>query len=342
MNVDVRAIRRGVPAGVLWGALGVAAWAGIAVLFGGGAAHADESDDNLLSPITSLVGDTVSAATEPLAPVVTQIVAPVVTQVVAPVQQTAPAVVAPVVEVVTHAPVVGTVAAPVVQETATTVEAVVTPVTELLGDDPVSQIAAPVVEVVAGLPVVGDLTEDLGVIDLVGTVIGVVDDAAAVIGTVTDETVPPVLEVFDPEIAGPTPLPPVITPDVPVGSSVIGDASPVSGATSAVSASRVAWALGAAVHPTVTGADSASGSSSDDPGRAFSDGSAPSETPSDGPPAAPVAPSSSAGSGGASSYAHARLSDVGVSLLLGSQRSPGASDDVLPSSPVADTDVSPD
>lgn len=68
----------------------------------------------------------------------------------------------------------------------------------------------------------------------------------------------------------------------------------------------------------------------------------PTGLPSSSPPGATVPASSSAGSGGAHGATHVRPSDANTSPLRAGERTPGATDDALPSSPVADTDVSPD
>jgi hypothetical protein len=196
--VDARATRRGVPAVVLWGAVGALAWAALTVLLSSGSAHADDQEKGPLDGLTSLVADTVSAVTAPVAPVVDQVVAPVVTQVVAPVQQAVPAVVQTVSQTIAKTPVVGPVTAPVVHTVTETVGGVVAPVTDLLADSPVSQITDPVLETVSHLPIVGGLVADIGVIDAVSEVVGVVDDTTALLGGVTDNTVPPVLEALDP------------------------------------------------------------------------------------------------------------------------------------------------
>ena len=330
MDVDVRASRRGVPAGVLWGALGVIAWAALTVVTGGGSAHADESDDGILDPLTSLVGDTVSSVTEPLAPVVTQVVAPVVQTVVAPVQQTVPAVAAPVVEAVTQAPVVGPVAAPAVATAAQTVEAVTAPVIDTLVDAPAAHITTPVVDAVAGVPVVGDLLGDLGVIDLVGTVIGAVDETVAVVGTVTDETVPAIVDALDPGTQGIVTTPAAITP---VSSTAASAHLAVAVRSSTRSESR-ATSSHALAAPPIGEESSAVSASHRDPATA--------EAPSDAPPAVPLAPASSASSGGGSGAACARLGEVVALSLPSWGRTVGATDDDVPSSAVADTDVSPD
>ena len=329
--MDVRATRRGTPAAVIWGGLGVLTWAALTAFFGGGSAHADEQPDNPLDGLTSLVSNTVTAVTAPVTPVVTQVVAPVVTQVVAPVQQALPAVVATVTRPVTQAPIVAPVTAPVVHAVTETAAAVVEPITNALSDAPVSTITDPILGAVGSIPVVGGLVSDLGVISAVNGVVGVVDDTTALLGQVASETVPPVLEALDPTAPAPGTGPDdVTTPlDLPT-------------ATARLETSAVAPAIDAP--PAVIRSISSTAISlADDSDRAADDTTrAPSGPPSGSPPGAPVPASSSAGSGGASGAAHARLSDVDSSPLRAGERTSGASDDVLPSSPVADTDVSPD
>ncbi|MCK2034953.1 hypothetical protein KZC51_02280 [Microbacterium sp. SSW1-49] len=332
--MDVRATRRGVPAGVIWGGLGVLLWSAFTI-FTGGAAHADEGDDGLLDGLTSVVDQTVTSIAEPVvtqvvAPVVTQVVAPVVKTAVAPVQQVAPEAVKTVTETVAAVPAVGPAAAPVVKTVADTAQAVTTPVTDLLTDSPVAQITDPILDVVAGLPVIGDL----GVTEIGRDVVSVVDDAAGLIGGVAAETLPPVLEGLDPTTPGTEPAP--NTPATPT------DAPPVAAATGV----SVTIGAGLSSAPATTTASTSGDASAPPSGAALHDDASPATLPTDGapggPPGAPASPTSSAGPGGGSSYAHARLSDPGVPPLRAWERAAGASDDALPASPVADTDVSPD
>lgn len=335
--MDARATRRGVPAAVFWGGIGVLAWATLTVFLGGGSAHADEPEDGPLDGLTSLVGDTVSAVTAPVTPIVTQVVAPVVTQVVAPVQQAVPAVVEAVTRPIVEAPVVGPVATPVVHAVTETAAAVVEPVTDVLSNAPVSQLTDPILDAVSGIPVVGGLVDDLGVISAVDDVVGVVDDTTALLGNVTNGTVPPVLEALDPpttapgEGSGSVAEPPA--PVTPV------DAAENAAATPPVSSTALPSAGITRSH--AVGADSGATRLADvtSPAPATP---APSGPPSGSPPGATIPASSSAGSGGGNNAAHARLGDAIPSPLRAGERASGASDDVLPSSPVADTDVSPD
>lgn len=340
--MNAQATRRGLPAIALWGGLGAIAWAAITVLTGGSSAHADEkSDAPLLDGVTSLVsqtvssvGDTVTAVTSPVVaqvvkPVVTEVVAPVVTQVVAPVQQSAPPVVEHVSEAVVHVPVVGPATAPVVEAVTDTAEAVVAPVTDLLTDAPASQIVTPVQDALAALPGVGHLLDELGVNTILDDVVDVVDTTTEIVGDVVENTVPPVLGSLDP--TGPD-----SSPSIP-GAALSGTVD------TAIAVSTLPATLAAA------GAQTAGGSSASTP-RPVAPPAAPATSapePEGGTPVAPpvggpLAPSSSAGSGGASSLSHARLSDVGVPAFRAVERTPGAPDDVLPTSLVADTVVSPD
>ena len=346
--MNARATHRGLPAVALWGGVGALAWAALTVLTGGGSAHADEQHDpSLLNGVSSLVtgtvstvGETVTAVTQPVvtqvvAPVVTQVVAPVVTQVVAPVQQAAPPVVETVTDTVAQLPVVGPVTAPVVETVTDTAAAVVEPVTDLLQDAPVSQVVDPIRDAVNALPVVGDLLQDLGVLPLVDSVVEVVDETTGIVGGVVENTVPPVLTALDPTVT----LPPVLASDpgflATPGSTEVAPASATPAIVAPASSDRrvlsASSPLSAPAAPETTAP-------------AADDTQAPPAAPIGGPagPAAPVVPSSSAASGGASVLSHARISDVGIPALRAVERTSGASDDVLPTSLVADTDVSPD
>ncbi|WP_282846837.1 hypothetical protein [Microbacterium oxydans] len=334
--MDARATRRGISAGVFWGGIGVLALTTLAVLFAGGSAHADEQEDGPLDGLTTLVSETVSTVTAPVAPVVTQVVAPVVTQVVAPVQQAAPAVVAAVTQPITKAPVVGPAVAPVVNAVTETADAVVAPVTDTLTDAPVSQITDPVLEAVSGIPVVGGLASDLGLISAVGDVVDVVDDTTALLGNVTNETVPPVLEAIDPTNP-PTTQEPGEVSSVIVEPAVVTDAvlprehaaaTPSDTSTSGSTAVAPPSTVSAAIESATTALDHTT--------------PVPAGSPPGDPLGTAVPASSSAGSGGGNGVSAARLSDANASPLRAGERISGASDDELPPSPVADTDVSPD
>jgi hypothetical protein len=342
--VSARATRRGVPAVVIWGGFSALAWAALTVLTGGVSAHADESGGPL-DGLTSTVDETVTAVTAPVvtqvvASVVTQAAAPVVQAVTAPVQQAAPPVVAAVTEPVTQAVAQVPVVAPVVHAVAPTVQAVVEAGTDLLTDSPATHVVDPILDAVTGLPIVGGIVENSGTRDLVDSVVDVVDDVTGVIGGVVDETVPPILGRVDPAVPG-TALPGTELPDTaspgtdpssdpkalndPAQLFATASGSSVLATVPALPTQPVAPASNSTV---MVGERGAPGASSD--------------VPSGAPPGSPVAPTSSAGPGGAASSAFARLGDVGVHPLRAWERVTGASDDALPGSPVADTDNSPD
>jgi len=339
--VDARTTRRGIPAGVIWGGLGVLAWAAFALFTGGGAAHADDGDGPL-DGLTGLVSNTVSAVTAPVTPVVTQVVAPVVTAVTTPVQQAAPAVVTTVTQTVAQVPVVGPATAPVVKTVTDTAQAVVQPVVDVVKSSPVSQVTQPVIDIVTGLPIVGELVDDLGVPRVIDDVVGIVDDTTDVVGGVVDGTVPPVLEALEPQGPGIPGIPGV--PGLPILSGSAGDASALPGGYASSAVPAGGSQLAASRSPGLDGARYGFGSSAaaggpEGPG---SRAPSPADDPASAPLGAPVTPSSSAGSGGGSTAATARISDDGVPPLRAEKRDPGAPDDALPASAVADTDVSPD
>lgn len=354
--MDARTTRRGVPTAVLWGGIGVLAWAALTVLTGGSSAHAEEQPKEPLDSLTSVVSDTVTAVTKPVvnnvvapvvnhvatpvvqevvAPVVQEVVAPVVKHTVAPVQQAAPEVVQTVTETVTQVPVIGDTVAPVLGTASEIADAAVEPVTDLLGSAPVSEVTAPVLDLVGDLPLLGGIVVDSGAIDLVENVVGVVDDATGLIGGVAEETVPPVVEALTPQIP--------VAPQIPEGSVPAGVIT-VRDGRAALAASAPAQSASSLtvqdsvlrIAPRATTEHSTTGSSDAAP-----DDTAP--VPFGAPPGAPAAPaSSSAGSGGVFTSAHARVSEIGAAPLRAWERAVGAADDALPGAPVADTDVSPD
>lgn len=358
--MNARATRRGVPAIALWGGIGALAWATITVLTGGGSAQADERNDpSLLGDVSSLVtgtvstvGDTVTAVVEPVvtqvvapvvnevvAPVVNEVVAPVVHEVVAPVPEIVPAVVETVTDTVADVPVVGEIATPVVETVSDTAQAVATPVSDLLQDAPVAQIVDPVQDAVAALPVVGGLLRDLGVTNLLGDVAGVVDDTTGIVGEIVETTVPPVLVGLDPtESVPPVALPPVAFPGP--GFATVPAVVPADAAGATIVRASVSTPASATRHPLDEYALAAPVETSAPATTASASGHA--SGPASAPAGGPLAPSSSANSGGASAVSPAGLTDAGVPALRAVERTSGASDDVLPTSLVADTDVSPD
>lgn len=331
---------RRISTGVAWGAFGVLAWAAISVFTGGGSAHAEEAPSNPLDSLTSVVSSTVSGATSLVAPVITEVVAPVVQAVVAPVQSTLPAVVDTVAETVTSVPVVGPAVAPIVTAAADTASATTTPVTDVLQNAPASQLTDPVLDAVTGLPLVGSLLEKLGVLDALDNVVGALDATTSVVGDVAEGTVPPVLDALHP-----------VTPTAPPGSEDPGAAVPEESETPGADAGAVTDSPPAIEVPEadvvspvrgpelpVLSGGSAASTTLVDAADTFP---TPVSSPTNAQPGA-AAPTSSAGHGGGSSSDGARLSDAAAESLRAWKRTLGASDDALPSSPVAETDISPD
>ncbi|APH46474.1 hypothetical protein BMW26_17140 [Microbacterium sp. 1.5R] len=361
--MNAQATRRGLPAVALWGGVGAIAWATITILTGGSSASADDgSNDSLLDGVSSIVSETVSSVedtvtsvtspivapvepvvtevvqpvvTQVVEPVVTEVVEPVVTHVVEPVQQVAPPVVEHVAETIAQVPVVGPAASPIIDAATDTTGTVITPVTDLLDGSPVAEIVAPVQDLITELPIVGELVDDLGVPPVIDDVVGVIDATTPTVGTVVENTLPPVLEAITPARPGSSGS----DPDPgPLETAPLGTVSPLADEPTrghfSTSASRqpVIPSAGSDLPPTV----SVAASEVNEPAADVE------ESPSAPPAGAPSAPTSSAGSSGASSFTPARLSDAGVSAFRTVERTSGASDDVLPTSLVADTDVSPD
>ncbi|GGD67399.1 hypothetical protein GCM10007269_08130 [Microbacterium murale] len=347
MNVAVAASRR-ILSGIAWVAFGVLAWATFTVLIGGSAAHAEEEPETPLGTLTSLVGSTVEEAASLATPLVTDVVTPVVETAVAPVvQQTAPQVVESAVETVQSTPVVGDAAQPVLDSVAPvmtdTVETVSSPVTDVLQSAPVATITEPVLQTLSGVAggEVGELLTDLGVTGAVREVAGAVDRTSDLLGGTVEATVPPVLGSLNPPV---TPDPPDAPDTAPVSEApdhAVDSDAPASvrvddtvvRAASETSTSRISARLfeqlrAAASDPDIAEQDSAVPTRPHDAPQA--------------PPAAPSGTSTAAGSSGGSHSDAARLDDSAADPLRAWKRTLGALDDALPSSPVADADVSPD
>jgi hypothetical protein len=210
-------------------------------------------------------------------------------------------------------------------------------VTDLIDETPVAPIVAPVQDLLTGLPIVGDVIVDVGVPTVIEGAIGVIDTTTPIVGGVVENTVSPVLTSVTPAWSA-TPArqsdsDPLGTAPLP---SITAGADAATGAYSAaVAQSRASGHTEASdLQPAAPTAASATTAPASDDSRSAS--SAP-------PAGVPSAPSSSAGSSGASSFSPARLGgDVGLAAPHAVVRTPGAPDDVLPTSPVADADVSPD
>lgn len=331
--------------GALWAGFIALAWTVFTLFFGGGAAHADDREDDgrsggltsllgeTVGGLTSLAGDTVRGATAIVAPVVTEVVAPVVTTVVAPVQEAVPEVVTTVTETVESVPVVGQTATPVVSGVGDAVEAVTTPVTEVLQDAPVTQLTDPVTAALEQIPVVGGLLSGLGVTDGVDNLAGALDATVGVVGDVAAGTFPPVLDALDPGTPD-TGVPGETTPEPAA------DAPPADIPEAPASSAR-----------TAAPAEASTGQDHFTPVIDAGVGIGPPALPATGAPASPEAPAhtplgvptnSSAGFAGGHFSDGARLGDAATDPHRAGLRVSGVTDDVLPPSRSAETDVSPD
>lgn len=344
MNVAVAAPRR-ILSGIAWVAFGVLAWATFTVLIGGTAAHADDEPETPLSPLTSLVGSTVHDVSSLATPLVTEVVAPVVETVAPVVQQAAPQVVESAVETIESAPVVGDSVQPVLDSVAPvateTVEAVTSPLTDALQHAPVATITEPVLQTISGVAggSVGELLTDLGITGAVREIVRVVDATTDLIGGAVDSTVPPVLGALNPPAASEVPDTAAV-PEAPIhadGSDapapVRVDDAVVRTASEAV-ASRISARLFEQLRAAASDATALAELATAAPTRPYDNHQA--------PPAGPSTPLPSTGSGSGSHSDAARLADSAADPLRAWKRTLGAPDDALPSSPVADADVSPD
>ncbi|UYO97102.1 hypothetical protein OED01_16105 [Microbacterium sp. M28] len=307
-----------------------------------------------IAPVTTAVQPVTRPAVEVVKPVVTQVVAPVVTDVVKPVvtdvvQPVVPAATAPVTatvppalesatDTVADAPVVGDVAAPVLETVSDAVADVSGPIIGLFDDEPVSRIVDPLVDTITGLPIVGDIIVDSGVGSVVDSTTAIVDETTATIGNALDGSAQGVVDGLDPTTpAGPGTrpgLPTVAGPDSALAlfAPVAGVAAPMltSHAPSDGARSVASEQLSALAAPTAGAHAVASGGS---------DG-----VPASDSPISPQGstPTSSAGHGGGSPTDGARVSDASDGPHRAWMLTTADPDDDVPSSPVADTDVSPD
>ncbi len=308
------------------------AWAALTLLTSTGTAHADEETDGPLDGLTSLVGSTVGAGTDLVSDVVTDTVTPAVEYVAPVVTETVPTAAEPVAQSVSQTvdaiPVVRDVVPPVVApvadaatETATEVTA---PVTQLLKDSPVSQVTDPVLDAVSDIHIVGDVLEDLSITDAATEISRTVDATAGVLGGAVEDAFPPVLETVDRAVPS--------GPDASAPEVDAADPSPMrEPAMPAMDKTATSVSAGAATVAAVTAAISEADAAGESgvPARA-----------AHLPPGSP-APSSSTGHGGPVGDA-ARPGDTSDDALRAWKHPLGATDDVLPCSPVFETDASPD
>lgn len=326
---------RRIPAVYLWGAFVVLAWALLTAFTGGDDARADDEPAAPLSGLTSLVGDTIGDVVTP----VVQTTTSTVEQAAAPVVQTVEKVVAKTTGSVAQVPIVGAPVTQTVSQAGDTVSAVTETVGEVVSSSPVSAIVTPVTDAVGDVPVIGAVLEGLGATDLVDEVATGVDGVLAVVPPVVDSTVDPIVDDLQPSIPGTDEpaKPGVELPPVP-------HEEPASAVDGVV--------VGSVVPPLPEAArqSAASGpfSSERGAGATFSrDAGARLFTPSHSPTVAPamapaVATSSASGGGGPAPGASSDGPSSARVIQAMSTRSGIPADAALPPSPAGSTDVSPD
>jgi hypothetical protein len=321
-----------------------AAWVVVSLVSGPSSASAEEDPSGLLGAVGSVVGvadGTVgavdAAADEVVEPVATAVVAPVA-ETVGAVEQVAPAPIRPVVDAV---PVMVDTTTDAASGTIDTVDSVTTDVVTHVGDvaggAPVGGIADPLVDVVddvvGSLPVLGPVLGDDTLGGLLGPVVGVVDDTlGSVVGDLGPLPEGGLLPSL-PDLGGMPGEPGLEEPGglVPAGGDEV--AQEGTGASPGMQVDRALSGLRLG--------------SPDDPGfAALPDAIAPwtgAPVGGSGAPLGTSAPAASSsaggsGSGGAGSDAafDAHDLDALASLVLHTV------DDALPSSPVHDTDTTPD
>ncbi|QMU96725.1 hypothetical protein FVO59_05455 [Microbacterium esteraromaticum] len=325
---------RRIPAVYLWGAFLVLAWALLTAFTGGDEARADDEPAAPLSGLTSLVGDTIGDVVTP----VVQTTTSTVEQAAAPVVQTVEKVVAKTTGSVAQVPIVGAPVAQTVSQAGGTVSAVTETVGEIASSSPVSAIVTPVTDAVGDVPVIGAVLEGLGATDLVDEVATGVDGVLAVVPPVVDSTVDPIVDGLQPSIPG---------TDEPAKPGVELPPAPHEGPASAVDV-----IVGSVVPPVPEAArqSAASGPFSSERGagaRFPQDVGARQFTPSHSPAVAPalapaVATSSASGGGGPAPGASSDGPSSARVIQAMSTRSGIPADAALPPSPAGSTDVSPD
>ncbi|MFC9916862.1 hypothetical protein [Agromyces binzhouensis] len=325
-----------------------AAWVVVSLVASPSSASADERPDGLLGAVGSVVGvvdDTVDG-------VVAQVVDPMPEPVPDPVATTvdavtgaAPAPVAPVVEQVAEpidalVPAAAGVVDAVDDTVAEVVDGTASVVSDVASDRPVGTITTPVVDtldgVVGALPIVGSVLDDDTLSGVLGPVVGVVDDTLDVVvgdlGPLPDDGLLPSLPVpgdpGDPVVV----VPPGAPGDATATDATAGRAAIDSGATSAVPPGDAVTAASiAALDAGPPGASPGTLAPANPPRGA--------EAPLGS--GAPGSGSSASGSGsGTASGSDAGLGAIELDALASLVLS--AVDDELPSSPVHDTDTTPD
>jgi hypothetical protein len=214
-------------------------------------------------------------------------------------------------------------------------------VTDLLQASPGSHVTDPVLDVVSAVPALGGALEHIGVPRAVTDVTRAVDDAVGAVGRTVGDAVPPILDAVDRAVAPPpSSSPGGAAPDDPasVSDAPGGLDAPASRPVSTAAAASITAPIAPSAtyvlfraHPAPDALDS--------PGNA----SAPADSPraAHAPPGS-VAPSSSASLGAGPVGDAARVNDASDHAVHAWHPALRAADDDLPSSPVEETDASPD
>lgn len=321
----------------------VIAWTALSLFLGSTHAQAAERSAGLLDDLTSNVTGTVTETVGTVTSLVDEIVAPVAQTASETVAHTVAQTVDPVLEVVASVPVVGPPAAELVEQTVSTAtdtaRDLVTPVVDVLGDQPIAHVVDPLLDSLERLPVVGSVLEQVrpvatpavgGVDELLGSIGGTLDgtvDAVAPGGGSTQPAEP--AQPGDDGSAGVAPG----GDSEAVATSESPDSRASERSSNAIPAVSPAWAATSGNSPQGTSAPTLGAKGP--PGS----GGAPPGAP---PGSSSTAPTSSANAGGGSAGSVASIADADPLPLRAWERAAGARDDAMPSSPVFDTDVSPD
>ncbi|GAA1055794.1 hypothetical protein GCM10017608_30340 [Agromyces luteolus] len=330
-----------------------AAWIVVSLVASPSSASADDRPNGLLGTVGSVVGvvdGTVDGVVEQVVDPVLEPVAATVDTVTNTVTDAAPAPPAPVAPVVEQAaepvetlvPAVGG-AVDTVDDTVAEVAAEAgSLVSDIAGDAPVGTITAPVVGtldgVVGSLPVVGSLLGDDALGGVLGPVVGAVDDTLDVVigdlGPLPDDGLVPSLPLpGDPE------SPIAVVPPIGTGDPTGADAASVRPEDDL--GPRATVDGGAAEPSLVTSAAATDLGPPGDPPGTLAPANAPRGAEAPLGSGAPASGSSASGSGsGTASGSDAGLGSIELDALASLVLS--AVDDALPSSPVYETDTTPD
>ncbi|WDG18174.1 hypothetical protein [Microbacterium sp. Clip185] len=310
-------------------------WAGISVLTSPSTAHAEDDDRGgligLVGGVTGAASDLVGATTDAVSDIL-----PPVAPVADAASQTVSTVTTTVSDTVAYVP-------EVVPELQPVVEPVVTEIVQPVVTDVVQPVVDGVGGIVEPVPVISDVVRAIDLPSAVGVVSGVVGAVPGVVGSV-DDTVGTVIGTPGHPTSG------GVVPSVPIpGTDQVSEPGAGPHPTQEAATAALVAALAATVdarHASVAGAGGAAFAtpSAAAPARSLDLFGAP-PLPGHSAPWEGSAPSGSSSSGSSSGPLSFALGWVNGSAWPGSAGSavaPRDGDDDLPSSPVFDTDISPD